>query len=155
YARTLSRMEEQASDVEVAMLELDAAVPATAFRHVLHTANVGPVLLLQYARLIARHFNAEARHTERIEALIQRILALPKLDGSRELRSRADTQQALEYIVRESHATPSLKQAALEFIARGAERVAAIEKIDEVFDGGFYLDVLGYRVSLRDSLLDV
>lgn len=155
YARTLARIEEQARLAEVDLVMLDELVPSSTFRHLLYTHNVGPILLLQYARMIARHFRADARHTERLTTLVQRMLSLPKLDGTRELRPRGDTEGALAYIVRESHAPVPVRQSALEFLASAKDRIHTIEKIDEIFDGGFYLDVLGFQVSLRDAMLDV
>lgn len=155
YARTLARIEEVARSVEVELIAIDELVPSSTFRHLLYTTNVTPLLLLQYARLIARHFRADARHTERLTSLVLRMLTLPKLDGTRELRPRKDTEDALAYIVRESHAPDPVRQSALEFLAAAKERARALEKIDEIFGGGFYLDVLGYQVSLRDSMLDV
>jgi hypothetical protein len=154
YARTLARLEELAQQIEATLVELDENVPSATFRLVLSTAHVGPVLLLQYARMIARHFRATALHTERLQALVQKLLTLPKLDGAREIRPREDTEAALRYIVRESEAPASLRAAALEFFAAATVRIHAIQRLDEIFDGGFYLDILGYQVSLRESLVD-
>jgi hypothetical protein len=150
----IERLERVATGCEELLIEIDATVSTTLFRNVLESSRVGTVRLLQYARLIARYFRADVHHTERLDVLTQRLLTQPRVDTVRELRPRAGTDAALTYIAGGAKAPEAIRKSALEFFQKAAVRVASIEAVDGLFTGGFYLDVLGYKVSIRESMLD-
>lgn len=153
-AAALARLEHVASGCEDILVELDAMVPTSVFRNLLESSRVGTMRLLQYARLIARYFRADVHHTERLDVLTQRLLSQPRQDAFRELRPRAGTDAALAYIVGKAKAPENIRRSALEFFAKATGRVNQLDRIQDVFGGGLYLDVLGYKVSIRESLLD-
>lgn len=159
---TLDRFEAEIESAEKTLVAVDGLVSMDLFRRVFApprdgsgaAPQVDPQVVLHYARLLARHFDGVPKRTQRIDFLVQRLLAGEHAGGGVAVRPRKEVESKLWYLVHHSHADSTVRAAAVAFFRGAIERLGEIELLDELFESGFSLDVAGYKVALRESLLD-
>lgn len=149
----LDDLERVASRIEDKLLALDEYVPQDKFRARITKEKHAPKLILRYARLLAcRRFNVGYRR-DRFEHLIGELLTAHASDGRLRLLPREKARPVVLQILTGVPAGTGEadRDAAVAYLQESLERLASIATEDEFFDSGFFLDVHGYKISMRDQ----
>ncbi len=149
----LDELERAIMRIEDRLLVLDEFVPQDKFRARVTKEKHAPKLLLRYARLLAcRRFNVGYRR-DRFEHLVNELLTVATSDGRWRLLPRDKARPVLMQLL--SGQAPSSqdggREAAVAYLRESLERLAAIATHEEFFESGFFLDVYGYKISMRDQ----
>jgi hypothetical protein len=151
---SIARLEERLVDLEDALAEIDARVSTGSVRLVLESGIASPERTLRYARFLARHYRPTPTWSERLELVVRRCIATTGEDGMLSIAPWSEVEAKLWYIIGERRAKASARAGAASFFRRAIERLHEITLIDDLFDTGYCLDVLGYKVAIRETLLD-
>ncbi|MBI5493539.1 MAG: hypothetical protein HY904_00845 [Deltaproteobacteria bacterium] len=135
------------AEAEADLVDLDEHLPDSAVRRLLREG-VPPQAVVPYARLLAWHLSPE-----RFERVVDTMLCLCTgpdgvvlpFDGVKDI---------LIGLGARSDVTLETLGAACNFFEGAIQRLATFESLDALFDAGFILDVAGYRISLRNQLLE-
>lgn len=132
--------------VEADLLELDDAAPDAQVWAAL--AAVPEDASIHYARLLAWHLSPH--RMERLVAVVTRLCQGP--DGT--LLPFDGVKHVLIGLGARSEVTLETLGAAVTFFEGAIQRVMALETLDALFASGFIMDVSGYRLALRNQLLE-
>lgn len=149
----LDELERSLSRIEERLLALDEYVPEQAFRARINKDRHPPKLLLRYARLLgSRRFNVGFRR-DRFEFLATELLTVKGAEGRLRLlprdKAKAVLQQILVGLPQASDETE--RAAAVAHLRETLERLGTIDTHEDFFESGFFLDVHGYKVSMREQ----
>ena len=135
-------------DAEEVVLQIDARIPTSSIRRMpLPDAEQ----TARYAGLLAHHAEGSLARMDRVDMLVTRLCASEGTKGRRSLRPRADVDQVLKLAGTPSSADSSR---AIAFFAAASQRLPTLGSMNDVFEGGLYLDTRGYKVSLKQQRLD-
>jgi hypothetical protein len=145
------RLETELPGLEWKLETLDATIPMGWFRDHFEVSKESPVALADYAALLGRHIKDSSARLDRIQFLLTRLIALfvPPEEATRE-RRLALLAEALPHVAVDE----SVRTAALAFFAEAGKRLAGVERLEALVDSGFFVDLVGYKLSLRQQLLD-
>lgn len=145
------RLEAEIPGLERRLEALDARIPMGWFREHFDVKKASSVALADYAALLGRHIKDSSARLDRIQFLLTRLLGLfvPPAEATHE-RLRALLAEALPPV----QVDASLRQAALGFFSGAEQRLGGVERVEHLIDSGFFVDVFGYKLSLREKLLD-
>lgn len=154
-ARTLAqevpRIEAALSKVEHGLERLDSGIPMGWFREHFDASSVSSVALVDYAALLGRHANDNLLRLDRIQFLLTRVVSffLSPEEASPE-RRKALLEEALPPVAIDE----ATRRTAVAFLRDAAQRVTGFSSLQLLVDSGFFIDVRGYKLSLRAKLLD-
>ncbi len=155
YERRLRTYEESVSVGEETALEIDALIDMRSTKEWFEEAPRSPELLQRYARLLGGARRLRDVQLDRLEFLVTRLLSTDAGNERKQMASRAEAAPILEYVlVERPHVEAHERASAVTFFRDATLQLATLHSLEEVFDGGFYLDVRGYKVALRDQLRD-
>ncbi len=148
----LDELERAATRIEERLLAIDAYVPQEAFCARINKDKHPPKVLLRYARMIgSRRFSVGFRR-DRFEFLVTELLTAKGTNGLLRLlprdKAKAVLQQLLTGLPQPSD--ESAKESAVAYLREQLERLSTLETHKDFFDSGFFMDVHGYKVSMRE-----
>lgn len=145
------RLEAELPRLEHRLETLDARIPMGWFREHFDVTRASPVALADYAALLGRYLKDTSARLDRIQFLLTRLISLfvPTDEATHE-RRRSLLAEALPPIPTED----SIRRAALDFFASAGRRLDEVERVEQLVESGFFVDVFGYKLSLREQLLD-
>jgi hypothetical protein len=151
----LTALEAAVSAIEDKLLWLDESVSPALFRARIDSGKQSKKLLGRYARLLAsRRFMAGQRR-DRFEWIAARLLVMTDAQGVQQVlppdRARSVLQYVLSDLPRKAKADELAE--AIVYLQDAFVRLASIGSYEEFLDGGFHLDVHGYKVSMRELLV--
>ena len=135
-------------DAEELVLQIDARIPASSIR-VMPLPDAEQAA--RYAGLLAHHAEGSLPRMDRVDILVTRLCASESTEGRRSVRPRADLDQVLKLAGTPCSADSSR---AIAFFAAASQRLPTLGSLNDVFEGGLYLDTRGYKVSLKQQRLD-
>ena len=149
----IAELDRALSELEGALLTLDECLPDEQFRSRINAQQVPAKLLLRYARFLAsRPFDIGYRR-DRFEALAAELLTRRLPSGKWLLMPRKRAAAVLLQLVRglpqTDRANAQSKQA---YLCGALDRLQRIAGAKQFFDGGFYLDIYGYKISSFDAI---
>lgn len=144
---------DELAGLELALLEIDEAIPAPTFRERFRGNLLPPDALCRYAALLARNAASTTRF-DRIELIVTRLLTRELADGQLEVLPETDFLSVLEQITPRVVLSAERRDKSITFFLNAAQRLEAFTSIHDVFNSGIYLDVQGYKRALRDERLD-
>jgi len=114
-------------------LELDAAAKAAYFESIVQRADLSP------------------EWWERVTLLA--VASATKLDETGKLQLLDVENQSVLWdgLLPESSMTPQAIGASVQFFQDAIGRLRELDSVDELFSTGFYLDIVGYQISLREG----
>ncbi|MEW5737721.1 MAG: hypothetical protein AB1938_02280 [Myxococcota bacterium] len=147
----LRRLESDVHKYEQDLEALDRAIPMGWFREHFDASQASSVALADYASLLGRHVGDSPLRLDRIQFLLTRVVSffLAPEDSST-ARRRELLAEALPRIELDE----ASRQTAVTFLRDAAARVASFKRLSELTSSGFFVDVRGYKLSLRHKLLD-
>jgi len=155
YDDRVARHEESLSVSEETILNVDATVTMNDFRSWYERAPRPRELCLRYTRLVCKSRLAREAQKDRFEFLATRLLTKKTQEGRLEMLPRSVAAPVLEYILPVlAEIADHERSGAVMFFRDASLQLSSLHSLDDIFKGGFYLDVRGYKVALRDQLLD-
>jgi hypothetical protein len=139
--------------IEDRLLAIDEYVPQDKFRARITKEKHAPKLLLRYARFLAcRRFNVGFRR-DRFEHLVNELLTVATSDGRWRLLPRDKARPVLLQILNglPPSGQDNDREAAVAYLRESLDRLAGIATHEEFFESGFFLDVHGYKISMREQ----
>jgi hypothetical protein len=141
--------------IEDRLLLLDQTISREAFEEVIATRSASRKLIVRYGRLLgSRRFQADERRS-RFEAIATELLTTTDDDGFYHLLPIEKVRAVLQRLIGGLPHKISQQelQEALDYLRGSIERLSGLTSAEEFFESGFYLDVQGYKLTMRDQLL--
>ena len=150
-ADALGTLESGVETLEKMLEKLDGHIPMGWFREHFDASQASSVALADYATLLGRHANDEQTRLDRIQFLLTRLVSF--------FVSPEDDSPALRrQLLAEALPPPTLpaatREAVVTFCRDAMRRLGTFTRLKELIDSGFFVDVRGYKLSLRQQLLD-
>lgn len=153
-AEQLDALERALSPIEDRLLALDDLVPPATFRHQLENRKQSKKIVARYGRVLASRKFPAGQRRDRFELIATHLLSARAGAGRRALppeRARSVLEFLLGGMPRKQK-EGELSEA-LAYLRQMLERLLGLSAPDEFFEGGWFLDTHGYKVSMRDQLL--
>ena len=151
----LDQLEEELINAERSLAEVDLCVPMDTFRPRVIEANVPPVFLVRYARLMGNRDLGVGIRRDRFEFVINRVLLHGQSKPPFRVTSKDKMLRLLFEIAPEPFfLAPEKLQQTVGSIEDAERRILALTSHDELFDSGVYMDLRGYKLTLRNELLN-
>lgn len=150
----LARFEHDLDRVEQAILTADAAIPMLLFRKRFDAGDLPRPAIARYAALLAENLGSDAERRDRVELLVTRMVSFEGDDGRVHLHDRSRVFARLRQVAGGRRLDPAARSRVLRFIAEQGERLAGFRDADALFESGFHANVYGYKLALRDQMLD-
>jgi hypothetical protein len=152
-ARAASALERERDDATAEIMGIDDGIPMPWFREHFVRGIVPTEQLEAYARLVADNAGSSARR-DRVEFVATRLMSIELADGQLEPVDEEQMLAILANVVPRETVSEATREKAVEFFAECADRLAELDSVAAVFDGGLYLDVKGYKSALEEERLD-
>ncbi|MCC6334187.1 MAG: hypothetical protein IT380_09395 [Myxococcales bacterium] len=130
---------------------LDRAIPMGWFRGHFDASQASSVALADYASLLGRQVGDSPVRLDRIQFLLTRVVSffLAPEDATT-ARRRELLAEALPQVEIDDES----RQTAVAFLRDAAQRATGFKRLAQIVSSGFFVDVRGYKLSLRTKLLD-
>lgn len=150
----LDELERQAHKLEERLLAYDDSLSESDFYARVARDRQPPKVLLRYARLLAsRRFNIGYRR-DRFEYLALQLLIQPGPDKRRQLLPRDKAESILNRLLSGLSQQPPAEERgpATLHLREALDRLAEINSPKAFFESEFFLDLHGYKISMRDQI---
>jgi len=151
----VEELERTASRLEERLLAHDDMITELDFRAKVSRAKQPAKVLLRYARLLAaKRFNIGYRR-DRFEYLALELLTTTGSDQRAVLAPRDKAASVLTHLLSGLNQTtqPEERAPAIAHLLEALERLDEISSPREFFDSEFFLDLHGYKISMRDQVI--
>jgi hypothetical protein len=144
-------LESVTAAAEQSILEIDARVATGAYGK-MPVSHLQPEQIARFAGLLARHANQSPSRIDRVELLVARLC----LGERQEERGQHPPAEVVSLLRRSGcvPGDPDSRTRALAFFDAAAQRLVTLATVDDIFDSGLYLDMRGYKISLKEERLD-
>ena len=145
---------EEVDDAVAAIILNEVAVKTSWLRRRLPAGSVADDVLIKYARLLV-DADPSGRFFDRAELLL--VLACSTLQGDTMVMRDASRVRRAVHDVVHRHAPPVReedRQTTAEFVTSCHQRLQGAQTLEDLIEAGFYLDLIGYKQTLRGALLD-
>lgn len=145
------RIESDVLKFERDLEALDRSIPMGWFREHFDASQASSVALADYASLLGRYVGDSPLRLDRIQFLLTRVVSFFMAPED------ASTGRRIELL---GEALPRVevdetaRDTAVAFLHDAARRVSSFSRMNEVIASGFFVDIRGYKLSLRQQLLD-
>lgn len=153
-AASIEEHERALAKIEDRLIALDEGVSEHEFRANVSKAKQPAKVVLRYARVLAsRRFNIGFRR-DRFEYLAVELLTLQGENKRLTLLSREQAQPVLHHLLAglPQVAAPEERGPATAHLLEALERLQSISSAKDFFEEEFYLDLHGYKISMRDQV---
>ncbi len=147
----LGKLESTVQQLEQKLEALDAQIPMGWFREHFDASHASSVALADYATLLGRYASDDQARLDRIQFLLTRLLSFF-------VSPEDDTPALRRQLLAEALPPPTLavgtREAVVAFCHDAIRRLGTFTQLKGLIDSGFFVDVRGYKLSLRQKLLD-
>lgn len=147
----LRKLESSVVQLEQKLEVLDGQIPMGWFREHFDPSQASSVALADYATLIGRHADVDPTRMDRLQFLLTRLVSF-FVDAADD--SPARRRQLLAEALPPSSLPATTREAVVAFCHDATRRLGSFTRLKELIDSGFFVDVRGYKLSLRQQLLD-
>lgn len=145
------RLESEVLRFERALEALDRTIPMGWFREHFDASQASSVALADYASLLGRYVGDSPLRLDRIQFLLTRVVSFFMSPEDASTGRRIELLgEALPHV----DVDDASRDTAVAFLHDAARRVSSFARINEVIASGFFVDIRGYKLSLRQKLLD-
>lgn len=147
----LRPLESAVQQLEQKLVALDGQVPMGWFREHFDPSQASSVALADYATILGRVTEPDPTRLDRIQFLLTRLVSFfisPEDD------SPARRRQLLAEALPPSSLAANTRETVVAFCHDAIRRLGTFSRLKELMDSGFFVDVRGYKLSLRQQLLD-
>ena len=149
----LSELESAVVLLEQGVMKIDNTMPMGWFRGHFNASKFSSEGLADYAALIGRYAGDDPARLDRAQLLLTRLM-ISFLGGDAQALASAHIRTLLAEALPPSLIDTETRGAAIEFFKTSAARIAAFRSLEELTRSSFFLDVRGYKLSLRKGVLD-
>jgi hypothetical protein len=151
----VDRIERLISPIEDKLLQLDDFVPDALLASRVDNAKITPKMLARYGRLLASRRIQAGPRRDRFEWIATALLSRKTKDGQRALVGAERATQTLELLIGGLPFKPKEQELgeAIVYLVDALERLATFSDQEAFFDSEFFIDVHGYKVSMRELIL--
>lgn len=144
-------LESEVLTLEKELDEFDRRIPMSYFREHFDASQASSVALADYASLLGRYAGDSPLRLDRIQFLLTRVISffLAPEESTPE-RRRALLAEALPPVTTDE----TTRRTAVTFLQDAARRFASFKYLRDLTNSGFFVDIGGYKVALRQKLLD-
>lgn len=144
-------LESEVVAFEKALDAFDRRIPMAYFREHFDASKASSVALADYASLLGRFVGDSPLRLDRIQFLLTRVISffLDPAAATPE-RRRALLAEALPPVTLDE----ATRRTAVTFLQDAARRVGSFKHLHDLTTSGFFVDIGGYKVALRQKLLD-
>lgn len=147
----LRALESGVQTLEQKLEALDGQIPMGWFREHFDASQASSVALADYATLLGRYAGVDPARLDRIQFLLTRLVSF--------FVSPEDDSPALRrQLLAEALPPPTLpattREAVVAFCHDAIRRLGTFTRLKDLIASGFFVDVRGYKLSLRQQLLD-
>lgn len=152
----LELLEARLAPIEDKLLALDDGVSREDFRRRVMSGKHPRKLLARYGRLLASRRLPAGPRRDRFEWLATHLLTARDEAGVLVAISKESALPVLQHLIGGLQHRPDPKELheAVAYLKEAREKLREFTSHEEFFDSGYFLDVHGYRVSVRDQLLN-
>ena len=150
----LEGFERDLGRVEQAILAADAAIPMLLFRKRFDARDLPRPALARYAALLAANLGTDAERRDRVEMLVTRMVTVETPGGLVRLEDRSRVWSLLRQVTGARQMAPEARDRVLRYLADQGERLSHFKDSGALFEEGFYANVYGYKLALREQMLD-
>lgn len=154
YEQHAEEIDRDLSAVEEELLAAERRVPLSFLRHKTDEQDFGDVALAHYLRFQIQFLKMAPTSWSRIDLLVSRLAAAREQSGVFRVRTAEEVAELLSSCVPASTTAPHIRKAAVLFFRNASKRLDEFANVDELFTSGVYVDVLGYKLSLRHDYFD-
>jgi hypothetical protein len=147
-----SPLENAVAASEQRVLDIDGRVAAGSYGK-MPIDHLKPEQIARFAGLLVRHADDSPARIDRVELLVTRLCDRERRRKERALQSRAEILDLLRVGGCVAGDADSRRRA-LGFFDAATQRLATLPTVDDLFDSGLYLDMRGYKISLKEQRLD-
>lgn len=144
-------LESEVVAFEKSLDAFDRRIPMAYFREHFDASKASSVALADYASLLGRFVGDSPMRLDRIQFLLTRVISffLAPEEATPE-RRRALLAEALPPVTLDE----ASRRTAVTFLQDAARRVGSFKHLHDLTTSGFFVDIGGYKVALRQKLLD-
>lgn len=145
------QLESEVLTLEKELDEFDRRIPMSYFREHFDASQASSVALADYASLLGRYAGDSPLRLDRIQFLLTRVISffLAPEESTPE-RRRSLLAEALPPVTTDE----TTRRTAVTFLQDAARRVNGFKYLRDLTNSGFFVDIGGYKVALRQKLLD-
>lgn len=154
YVAHVAEIDQDLAKVEEALLALERRVPLSWLRHKTDEFDFGDVALAHYLRFQIQFLKMAPVSWSRIDLLISRLAATRDITGVFRLRGAEAVAELLSSCVPPSTTPDHVRESAIRFLDTAKIKLESLDGVDELFSSGIYVDILGYKLSLRNDYFD-
>jgi hypothetical protein len=150
----LDLVERMLAPIEDRLLALDEQVPRETFENHIASSKYTKKVIARYGRLLAsRKFQADERRN-RFEWVATHLLSVRDDQGLRHALPPERARPVLQQLVGglPSKVKEHERAEATQYLREAYARLQQLVTAEEFFESGFYVDVHGYKVTMRDLL---
>jgi hypothetical protein len=153
----MTDLDEAVRDAETALLTLDRTLSTDEFRLRFDDIEISfeATPLARYARMLSAGILSDPDRRDRFELICTRLLRYKAPGGEFAISAEKDVAGLLRAIVGDHPPLDeATRKAAIEHIESNRARLATFATLDALLDSGVYLDSYGYKISLKEKILD-
>jgi hypothetical protein len=149
---TVRKLETKVTKLEQDVEELDRKIPMLWFREKFDASHASSVAIADYATLLGRYSAELPVRLDRVQFLLTRVVSffMPKGEATPQRRR----ELLAEALPPAGFVEPAQRDAGVAFFRDAARRVVRFLNLKELLDSGFFVDIRGYKLSLRQKILD-
>lgn len=137
--------------MEQELAKVDAEIPMPWFRLHFDPKRASSEALADYASLLGRHAGDDPARLDRVQLLLTRLVHnFIGDDGLQSTPLRALLGEALP----PTSVDAKSRESAVAFFREASRRLAGFKTLAELTQSGFFVDTRGYKLSLRQNILD-
>lgn len=154
FDKKLSALDSQVSQLESAILALDAQIPMDVFREFLRATPPTNEALASYIVVLGRHLGGgdELLRLDRLQLLLTRVVNSFVTPAERKRGTRV--RDLIGEVLPPPAAPAANRQSVIDFFRNATVQVLGFQTLDSLLASGFFVDVRGYKLSLRTGILD-
>lgn len=145
------RLESSVLGLERELEQFDARIPTTSFQQRFDRLQASTSALADYAALLGEHLGDGLARIDRVQFLLTRAIRSFTADEYLEPAGRVALLSGLLPPVR---VDPDVRAAAIDSFEETAHRLDRFPSLELLLDSGLFDELGGFKVSLRDQLLD-
>lgn len=153
FAGSISGFEAELDLAEARLMRVDSQVPIPLLRRVFQVRDFPEHSIARYVSVLVRHIDEDPERRDRVDFLATRLFSEKLENGRLRMRPYAEVHNILRALIPDTDVAVAHGEA-VAFFRDAIRRLQDLKTLQQLFDSGFYVDVRGYKISLREEFLD-
>lgn len=136
------------------IVELERKIPPAWLRRRFEEQPFNTETVAHYLRFQLQHLESTPECWSRIDLLVTRQVRQARPDGKFAIKPASEVAELWRQCLPPAQAEEHVRRAAVNFFRNAAKRLEEFTQVEELFSSGYYVDVAGYKISLRLDYFD-